>query len=302
MSAIAAPKDTRVAVGDVQFHVRIWSETGPPIVLLHGLASSAQTWNLVAPLLAPDFQVVALDERGHGESDKPDTGYDLATFVEDVAGVIQALRLERPTVVGQSWGGNVALQYAVTYPEAISHLVLVDGGFSDMQLRDGLTWEVAEKNMTPPDLRMPFPAFVERIRNRLGSAYSDAVRDAILGNLWVDERGVIHPHLTRERHLQLARAIWEHRTSQLFEKVQCPTLVVPAEPPDLIADPERLRWKRRGVAAAEQRLPRGRILWMHETPHDIQLYRAGDLASAIAQFVGPGRRRDVAASPSVAGD
>jgi len=74
MSAIATPKDTRLTVGDLHFHVRQWSESGPPILLLHGLASSAQTWNLVAPLLAPDYQVIALDERGHGQSDKPDSG------------------------------------------------------------------------------------------------------------------------------------------------------------------------------------------------------------------------------------
>jgi pimeloyl-ACP methyl ester carboxylesterase len=173
----------------------------------------------------------------------------------------------------------------VTYPDNISHLVLVDGGVSDMQLRDGLTWDVAEKQMAPPEIRMPLPAFVERIRSRLGPLYNDTIRDAILGNFWVDQRGVVHPHLTRERHMQLAHAIWEHRASQAFEKVRCPTLVVPAEPTDLLADPERLRWKRRAVALAEQRLPRGRILWMRETPHDVQLHRPDELASAIAQFL-----------------
>ncbi len=285
MRAAISPRDERVTVGEVGFHLRIWSEVGHPIVLLHGLASSARTWDLLAPYLASDFRVVALDERGHGESDKPEEGYDLATFVDDVRGVVEALQLGRPAVVGQSWGGHVALQYAVTYPDAISHLILVDGGFTDMQLREGLTWDVAEKQLTPPDIRMPLPAFVERLRSRLGTAYSDRVRDAILGNVWIDQRGVVHPHLTRERHLRLARAIWEHRTSRLFEKVRCPTLVVPAEPPELASDPERLRWKRRAVALAEQRLPRGRILWMRDTHHDVQLHRPAELASAIAHLI-----------------
>jgi pimeloyl-ACP methyl ester carboxylesterase len=282
--AVPVPREEWVDVGGVSLHVRVWSEAGPAILLLHGLASSARTWDLVAPLLAPSFRVVALDERGHGESDKPEEGYDLPTFVADAYAVAQKLGLDRPTVVGQSWGGHVALEYAVAHPDAISQLVLVDGGFSDSQLRGDQTWEEAEKRMTPPDLRMPLPAFVERIRARWGTLYSDAIRDAVLGNFYVDERGVIHPHLTRAHHMQLARAIFEHRTSQLFEKVTCPTLVVPAEPPELQNDPERLRWKRRAVALAEQRLPRGRILWMRDTYHDVQLHRPGELASAIAQL------------------
>jgi pimeloyl-ACP methyl ester carboxylesterase len=259
------------------------------MVLLHGLASSAHTWDALAPLLAPTFRVVALDERGHGESAKPDTGYDLATFVADLAGVLEALRPslgdERPIVIGHSWGAHVALAYAATFPQALSHLVLVDGGINEMQSRPDLTWEIAEKQMTPPDITMPLPAFVERMRNRLGPIYSDQVRDAILGNVWVDERGVVHPHLTRAHHLQLARAIFDHRPGADFDRVRCPTLIVVAEPAEGTGDPERLRWKRRAVAIAEQRLPHARILWLRETMHDIQLHRPAILANAIRQFV-----------------
>src|SRR5207248_3045205 len=109
-----SPRDQVVTVGDVGFHVRLWSDAGHPIVLLHGLASSARTWDLLAPLLAPSFRVIAVDERGHGASGKPDVGYDLATFVADVRGIAGALGIDRLALVWQSWGGHVALQYAVT--------------------------------------------------------------------------------------------------------------------------------------------------------------------------------------------
>src|SRR5579884_3850706 len=256
MSSAVSPDDRVIQVGDVAFHIRVWSETGHPIVLLHGLASSSHIWDLVAPLLASQFRVIAVDERGHGESDKPDSGYDLSTFVADLRGLVQTLGLERPVLVGHSWGGNVALQYAVTYPDEVSHLALVDGGFIEIQMQDGMTWDVAEKRMAPPDISMPLPAFVERIRTRLGSIYSDNIRDAILGNVWIDQRGVVRPRLTRERHMLLARALWEHRPSQIYDKVSCPTLVVAAEPPNATADPDQLRWKRRALALAEQRLQR----------------------------------------------
>jgi pimeloyl-ACP methyl ester carboxylesterase len=285
MSSVVSPDDRVTRVGDLAFHLRVWSESGHPIVLVHGLASSSHIWDLLAPLLAPRYQVIAYDQRGHGESDKPDTGYDLPTFVADLHGIIQSLGLKKPALVGHSWGGNLVLQYAVTHPDAVSHLALVDGGFIEIQLRDGMTWDVAEKEMAPPDISMPLAAFVERLRTRLGSLYSDEVRDAILGNVWIDQRGVVRPRLTRERHMLLARALWEHRPSQLYDRVPCPTLVVAAEPSDLAADPERLRWKRRAVALAEQRLPRSRIIWMRETIHDIPLHRPADLASAIARLI-----------------
>lgn len=284
MKAAIVPRDEIVRVGEINAHVRVWSDVGSPILLVHGLASSARTWDLLAPLLARHFRVIAVDQRGHGESDKPDDGYDLLTAVADLRGLVESLQVERPTLVGHSWGGNVVLQYAVTYPDGLSHLILLDGGFIEPQLQ-GISWEVAEKQMTPPDLRVPLPKFVERLRSRLGPIYSDEARDAVLGNVWIDARGVVHPHLTRDRHMRLARALWEHRPSQIYDKVTVPTLVVPAESLGLQTDPERLRGKRRAVAMAEQRLPRGRVLWMRDSIHDVQLQRPSDLAAAFTQFV-----------------
>lgn len=278
-----APRDTLIPVGDQKFHVRVWSEQGPPIVLVHGLASSARTWDLLAPLLAPRFRVIAVDQRGHGESAKPDEGYDLATAVADLRGIVTFLELERPMLVGQSWGGNVVLQYAVDHPNEVSRLVLLDGGFIEPQLQ-GTTWAEAETRMAPPDLRMSVNSFVSRMQSRLGSTYSDAVRDAILGNFWIDERGIIHPRLTREHHLRLARALWEHRPSRIYDKVSVPTLVIPAEASGVSVDPERLRGKRHAVALAEQRLPRGRVLWMRDSIHDVQLQRPAELAAVLIEF------------------
>ena len=72
----------------------------PPVVLLHGLASNARWWVLVGPLLARRFRVFALDQRGHGESDTPDSGYDFGTVPGDLAAFVNELGLERPVVVG----------------------------------------------------------------------------------------------------------------------------------------------------------------------------------------------------------
>jgi pimeloyl-ACP methyl ester carboxylesterase len=119
--------------------------------LLHGLASAARIWDLVAPFLAARGHVVtALDQRGHGESDKPNSGYDFATIIADDTATAQALNIERPILVGHSWGALVALQYAAVHPEQTTALVMVDGGLGQLSLRPGWTREQAMKDLAPP--------------------------------------------------------------------------------------------------------------------------------------------------------
>src|SRR4051812_39982314 len=96
----------------IRLSYRTWGDSGPPVVLVHGLASSLHIWDFVAPLLAEKFSVVAYDQRGHGLSDKPNDGYDLATMVADLEGLISELRLDKPVIIGHSWGATLALGYA----------------------------------------------------------------------------------------------------------------------------------------------------------------------------------------------
>ena len=89
---------------------------GIPILLIHGLASNARLWDGPARRLAElGHAVTAIDLRGHGLSDKPDTGYDMANIADDVLDVVNALGARqrnwvRPLVLGQSWGGNIVVE------------------------------------------------------------------------------------------------------------------------------------------------------------------------------------------------
>src|SRR5213078_2185430 len=87
-------------------------EGGRDLVCLHGLASSSHMFDLVAPLLIPDLHVVAYDQRGHGESSKPSSGYGFESMTGDAAAVIREFGLERSIALGHSWGANVVLELA----------------------------------------------------------------------------------------------------------------------------------------------------------------------------------------------
>jgi pimeloyl-ACP methyl ester carboxylesterase len=102
---------------------------GPVVVLLHGLASSSQTWAGVLPLLGRHAHVIAPDLLGHGRSAKPRSGdYSLGAYAAGVRDLLITLGLDRATVAGHSFGGGVAMQFAYQFPELAQRLVLVSSG------------------------------------------------------------------------------------------------------------------------------------------------------------------------------
>jgi len=102
--------------------------SGPPLLLLHGIANSSATWERVAPLLSERFTLIAPDLLGHGESATPRGDYSLGAHASGARDVVTALGHERVTVVGHSLGGGIAMQFAYQFPERTERLVLVASG------------------------------------------------------------------------------------------------------------------------------------------------------------------------------
>src|SRR4051794_33520932 len=124
VSAIAA--DELVLHGHrVRFHR---AGEGPLLVLLHGIASTADTWAPVVDALAARHTVIAPDLLGHGASAKPRGDYSLGAYASGVRDLVAALGFERGTVVGHSLGGGIAMQFAYQFPERIERLVLISSG------------------------------------------------------------------------------------------------------------------------------------------------------------------------------
>ena len=126
---------------------------GPLLLLVHGIAGSSVTWRHVMPALARQFTVLAPDLLGQGESDKPRGEYSLGTHANTLRDLLDALGYERATVVGQSLGGGVAMQFAYQFPERCERLVLVDSGGLGRELTFYL------RMLTLPGFEQVFPLF-----------------------------------------------------------------------------------------------------------------------------------------------
>src|SRR3954453_6397859 len=104
------------------------SGTGPALLLLHGLACDSSTWLDVIPTLSEHFTVIAPDLLGHGESDKPDADYSLGGYANGMRDLLTILGIDKVTVVGHSFGGGVAMQFAYQFPDRTERVVLVSTG------------------------------------------------------------------------------------------------------------------------------------------------------------------------------
>ncbi len=132
---VRTAQSNTIDLPDGRFHYLGWGNEQtehPCALLLHGITSSALSWVRVGPALANRYRVYALDMRGHGDSVKPALGaYSLRQTADDAATFIQTLGLERPILMGHSWGGATALVLASgigsTHPTpAFSHIILED--------------------------------------------------------------------------------------------------------------------------------------------------------------------------------
>ncbi len=283
MTAVAT--DAWVSTNGLNLHYRDWGGRGKPVVLLHGLASTCRIWDLVAPILAEDFAVIAVDQRGHGQSDKPEYGYDFATVSLDLLGALDAKGLDKPLIVGHSWGADVALEFSVEYPERAGGICFVDGGMIEPSARPGMTLEKARVEMAPPRFAgMTLAQLQERFRSRPRPfPLPPEFELALMANFEVLEDDTVRTRLSRENHLRIIDALWEHHPSRLYPRVPCPVLMLPARMANDDSVAERTFRRQESVARAERLIPRVSVMWLEDSIHDVPMQRPELVARLIRE-------------------
>jgi pimeloyl-ACP methyl ester carboxylesterase len=257
----------RVVVREgVRLACRDWGGSGQPLVLLHGLAGHSGEWDALAGRLSSRYRVVAVDQRGHGSSERHPRDVSRAAYVADVVAVVDQLALQRPVLVGQSLGGHTAMLTAAAHPGLVRALVLVEAGSggpnpnSPMNIGGWLdSWP------TPFPSREAAAAFLGGGPVGAGWAAGLEERD---GGWWPRfDRDVMVRSLAENAR----RSFWHE-----WGRVTCPTLVVLAQS-SFVPAQEADEMLRRRPATMSMSIP--------GTGHDLHLEQPEVLCTALSDFL-----------------
>jgi len=262
---------------------------GVPLLLIHGLASNARLWDGAARTLATmGHAVTAIDLRGHGLSDKPNTGYDMSTIADDISDVLLSVNgynnpQNKPILLGQSWGGNIVVECAHRHGALLRGVVAVDGGTIELS-HAFPDWGECSRTLSPPALAgMKYG----RLRSYIRAAHPDWTDEAIDGQMHNMEHlpdGTIRPWLTLDRHLAVLQGLWEHNPSRLWEHIQVPVLFTPATK----GNDAHTESKRRQVAHAVATLSRGSAEWFDPADHDLHAQFPDRFAAVVDDAINTG--------------
>jgi pimeloyl-ACP methyl ester carboxylesterase len=265
---VAGGADVDLPGAGVRLRGTSWVGSGTPVVLLHGLASQRRFWNLVVPHLN-GCTVLTLDQRGHGESERPESGYGFDEVTADVIAAVDALGWRRFVVVGHSWGAPTALLLAARHPDRVAAIVCIDGGFARM-------WKVVQHDrlrtmLTPPRIELPPDELRTMFRTML-PFWSPEVEQAVLPGFVVGADGLARPRLPFAQHMQIVDAIIDSEQEDVYERVACPTWLVSAEPVMSGGSGQQfIDAKADGLAVAAAQLAQPRLLRWAGAVHDVPL-------------------------------
>ena len=286
--------DVRVPVADgVALRVRHRPGTaGPPFLLLHGIDSNARMWDQVADRLAAEgHPVYAIDQRGHGESDAPDDGYDNPTAAADVVTVARELGISGAVLAGHSWGALLSLRLAARHPELVSGLALLDGGWAHAAAVCD-SWEQFSGLLSMSEMDLT-GATLDAVRDFQRAVYpdwSEAAIEAALHSLRVNEDGSLTPRLTTARRLSILRSVWDDPPAQWFPGIHVPALLMPAVPA------QNRRWEimferiRACVEPAAAALGEAPVREYLDADHDLHAQHPDRVADDLLWLAGEVRR------------
>jgi pimeloyl-ACP methyl ester carboxylesterase len=279
------PTSHWITVSNLKLHVLDWGgASNPPLILLHGLASTCHMFDLIAPTLAERFHVFAPDQRGHGLSDKPDAGYDFETIAADLDALLAHINPSgvKVIVIGHSWGAYTALYYAATRADKVSSVVLLDGGLKPIG-EQYMTWEEAQVKMAPPVYQNRTLADIQHLIrvDWLGDIYRPELAPLALSIYDTSNPDDVRAHLSRDNHMQIAHALWAFNPADYFPRLTCPLLVVNAVP----TSGQRSPLVTLATKQAERFVDDIQVIWMNDTDHDIPWHRPQALLELLETWL-----------------
>lgn len=264
----------RVAYRDV-------GEGAETLLLIHGMAGSSETWRAVIPQLSRNYRVVAPDLLGHGQSAKPRGDYSLGAFAVWLRDLLDELGVATATIVGQSLGGGVAMQFVYQHPDYCQRLILISSG----GLGPDVGWTLRLLSAPGAEFIMPViaPRPVLTAGNKLRSWFGAAgIRSPRGAEMWSAYSSLSDAE-TRQAFLRTLRSVVDHRgqavsaLNRLHMAGELPTMVI-------WGDHDRIIPVEHGYAVHEAR-PGSRLEVLEGVGHFPHVERPSEVVDLIDDFI-----------------
>jgi pimeloyl-ACP methyl ester carboxylesterase len=276
---LCLPQGHEVVLRGMRFHYLDWGQEGRPVVLfLHGGALTAHTWDLVCLALRDKYHCLALDQRGHGDSEwSPTMEYGWDSHLRDIEAFADRMRLDGFVLVGQSMGAMNSIAYASRHSDRLAALALIDAG--PRVQRQGAK-RIVDFVTMPAELDS-IDEFVERARTFNPLRDPRLLKRSLLHNLrrlpsgkwtWKYDRR----QMSRERFQVLLEHLEELRSE--IPSIRCPTLVVRGGSSDIFSDED--------AASLASLLPEGQWVRVEGAGHTVQGDNPKGLVEALQRFLG----------------
>jgi pimeloyl-ACP methyl ester carboxylesterase len=245
----------------------------PPLVLAHGITDDGLCWTPVAEALSRDYDVIMVDARGHGKSEAPVDGYTLRNLGTELAGVIQALKLEKPILLGHSMGAITSLVLAGLFPDLPRAILLEDpppfwmsseNDSQNNEFLNGFTdWMHSNKRKTRDDL------LVECRTN--SPTWPDMELEP-----WVNSKHRCSLHITALIHPADLISI---NFQDLFRQIKCPALFISADVSKGAASGEK------DIAGIKKMLPQLQVVHVADAGHNIRREQFARYMDIVQKFL-----------------
>jgi pimeloyl-ACP methyl ester carboxylesterase len=222
-------KSDFVNVNGIRLHYLDWGGNGPALLFLPGLGCNAHIFDEFAPRFTDRFHVYGLTRRGHGDSDYPETGYDIDTLTEDIRQFMNCMKIDQAILAGHSLAGIELSHFAALYPERLLKLVFLDAAYN----RSSFECKVMQENNPIKDIQIPgandayytiqdYVEFIKRTYPSLGTIWGELMDEHILHEVCINSEGKVVDKMSDE----ISKAIDDTVASYVPEdaKIRVPVL------------------------------------------------------------------------------
>jgi pimeloyl-ACP methyl ester carboxylesterase len=268
----------KVGVNDIQLYYEAHGQ-GEPLVLIMGLGGNTHGWDMQIPTFSREFQVVAFDNRGSGRSDKPATRYTMRLFADDTAGLMDALGIGSAHVYGQSMGGFIAQELALSYPQRVRTLILGSTSCGGRQAVAASPEHLALMALLPA-LR-PQEAAEKSLPLLYSAEFIARKRQELIARFLAEAE--LRPPL--DAFARQVQATLHHNTYDRLPQIRCPTLIISGSD-DKIVPAENSR-------ILAERIPNAELVVLPGAGHGYPVECAEESNAIVLDFLRRHRSRPV---------